>query len=286
MNLSCILITFVLVNVSATDEAIYKMEVFITNEMIEFAYNKNDLIVEEYSGANGLEYVIEKIVNDEASFAKINLMIAIPGNNITGIDPELEHLHACLILLKCKQYQNIMQNVIGSTLDIAYPVVPYGQDLRRLNLTTLGGQRRHYVKKALKNIFKRKLGSMYDQFIFQLKIRDTSNRKRLNLSTLIERRRVTGTSIESSIRHVLGTDIADVNQDQIRSVHGVSLLRMCRLMGIYLSTRFPTSYIRQLWIDPINMTCTLDEGDIQRRFKQTNGVWWQIRSTTSEAVLT
>ncbi|XP_050443276.1 uncharacterized protein LOC126847198 isoform X4 [Adelges cooleyi] len=290
MKLFYFFIPLVLVYVSATDEERYKMEVFITNEMIELAYNKNDLIVEEYSGANGLEYVIENMVNDENdynSFAKINFMIAIPDEtDIVILIPGLEYLHARLIMTKCRRYQNDMQHELGITLNIGFPEFPYGKDFKSMNLTILGEERRHFVKQALQNIFKRKLGPMYDQFILQLEIRDTLNSEHLNLTTLTEGRRVTGTSIESSIRHVLGTDIADVNQDQTRSVHGVSLLRICRLMGLYLSTRFPTSYIKDLWVDPMIMTCTLDEGDIQRRFKQINGVWWQISSTTSKAVLT
>ncbi|XP_050443287.1 uncharacterized protein LOC126847198 isoform X13 [Adelges cooleyi] len=243
MKFVCFFITLVVENISAFDEAAYKKEVFITNQMIELAYNKNDLTIGQHSEANGLEYVIEEIVNDVEyynSFAQINLMTALPDKtDIVLLIPAMKYLDGRLI----------MNNIV-------YPKVPYSE------------------------------GPMYDQFILQLEIRDTLNSERLNLTTLTEGRRVTGTSIESSIRHVLGTDIADVNQDQTRSVHGVSLLRICRLMGLYLSTRFPTSYIKDLWVDPMIMTCTLDEGDIQRRFKQINGVWWQISSTTSKAVLT
>ncbi|XP_050443282.1 uncharacterized protein LOC126847198 isoform X8 [Adelges cooleyi] len=273
MKFVCFFITLVVENISAFDEAAYKKEVFITNQMIELAYNKNDLTIGQHSEANGLEYVIEEIVNDVEyynSFAQINLMTALPDKtDIVLLIPAMKYLDGRLI----------MNNIV-------YPKVPYSEGFRSLNLTTLGEQRRPFVKQALENILRRKLGPMYDQFILQLEIRDTLNSERLNLTTLTEGRRVTGTSIESSIRHVLGTDIADVNQDQTRSVHGVSLLRICRLMGLYLSTRFPTSYIKDLWVDPMIMTCTLDEGDIQRRFKQINGVWWQISSTTSKAVLT
>ncbi|XP_050443285.1 uncharacterized protein LOC126847198 isoform X11 [Adelges cooleyi] len=260
MKFVCFFITLVVENISAFDEAAYKKEVFITNQMIELAYNKNDLTIGQHSEANGLEYVIEEIVNDVEyynSFAQINLMTALPDKtDIVLLIPAMKYLDGRLIMNTCKQYQTIIKHEIESILNIVYPKVPYSE------------------------------GPMYDQFILQLEIRDTLNSERLNLTTLTEGRRVTGTSIESSIRHVLGTDIADVNQDQTRSVHGVSLLRICRLMGLYLSTRFPTSYIKDLWVDPMIMTCTLDEGDIQRRFKQINGVWWQISSTTSKAVLT
>ncbi|XP_050443272.1 uncharacterized protein LOC126847198 isoform X1 [Adelges cooleyi] len=290
MKFVCFFITLVVENISAFDEAAYKKEVFITNQMIELAYNKNDLTIGQHSEANGLEYVIEEIVNDVEyynSFAQINLMTALPDKtDIVLLIPAMKYLDGRLIMNTCKQYQTIIKHEIESILNIVYPKVPYSEGFRSLNLTTLGEQRRPFVKQALENILRRKLGPMYDQFILQLEIRDTLNSERLNLTTLTEGRRVTGTSIESSIRHVLGTDIADVNQDQTRSVHGVSLLRICRLMGLYLSTRFPTSYIKDLWVDPMIMTCTLDEGDIQRRFKQINGVWWQISSTTSKAVLT
>ncbi|XP_050443283.1 uncharacterized protein LOC126847198 isoform X9 [Adelges cooleyi] len=273
MKFVCFFITLVVENISAFDEAAYKKEVFITNQMIELAYNKNDLTIGQHSEANGLEYVIEEIVNDVEyynSFAQINLMTALPDKtDIVLLIPAMKYLDGRLIMNTCKQYQTIIKHEIESILNIVYPKVPYSEGFRSLNLTTLGEQRRPFVKQALENILRRKLDS-----------------ERLNLTTLTEGRRVTGTSIESSIRHVLGTDIADVNQDQTRSVHGVSLLRICRLMGLYLSTRFPTSYIKDLWVDPMIMTCTLDEGDIQRRFKQINGVWWQISSTTSKAVLT
>ncbi|XP_050441409.1 uncharacterized protein LOC126846204 [Adelges cooleyi] len=125
---------------------------------------------------------------------------------------------------------------------------------------------------------------MYEQFVLQLEIRDTSNLVGSNLATLIQGRRITGTSLENTIRRrVLETENTEVVEDQNESVHDYSLLPLCRLMGLYLSTLFPTPYIKRIRIDPDDITCTLDDGTIERKFKKINGVWSQISSTTRGA---
>ncbi|XP_050442591.1 uncharacterized protein LOC126846828 isoform X2 [Adelges cooleyi] len=133
-----------------------------------------------------------------------------------------------------------------NSFDIAIPDADEGQDFGSLDLTILADQRRGLVKTALKNIFRRIIG--------------------FNLASLIEERRVTGRSPKNIIeRRVFDGPVSDV-----------SLFQMCRLMGLYMSTQFPTSYIKEIWIDPIINTCTLDDGITQKRFKKMNGEWWQI----------
>ncbi|XP_050443263.1 uncharacterized protein LOC126847193 [Adelges cooleyi] len=289
MKLFCFLITFVIVNVLANDEVTYYKEVvFLTNEAIEIAYSTNDLIVGDISSINGLEHVIEKMVNDEDSykcFAQLNLMIAVPDqtdliNYIPRLDCfSLRGMEDVTPMKRCIDYQDFMQHEMKYTLGIDYPIADENQDFEGLNLTTLAEQRRSWVKTALKNIFRRKLRSMYDQFMLQLGIRNTLNLVGSNLATLIEERRISGTSLENTIRRrVLGTNIPEVVEDQNGSVRDYSLLPLCRLMGLYLSTLFPTSYIKELWINPNVSTCTMDDGTTLRVFKKINGVWSQISS--------
>ncbi|XP_050442590.1 uncharacterized protein LOC126846828 isoform X1 [Adelges cooleyi] len=150
-----------------------------------------------------------------------------------------------------------------NSFDIAIPDADEGQDFGSLDLTILADQRRGLVKTALKNIFRRIIGTMYYQLLMKLERGDTLG---FNLASLIEERRVTGRSPKNIIeRRVFDGPVSDV-----------SLFQMCRLMGLYMSTQFPTSYIKEIWIDPIINTCTLDDGITQKRFKKMNGEWWQI----------
>ncbi|XP_050443264.1 uncharacterized protein LOC126847194 [Adelges cooleyi] len=309
MKLFCFLTTFVLVNVLANDEVTYKKVVFFTNAAIELAYNTNELIEGDNFVTNGLEYVIEKMVNDEdsyKSFAKINLMMAVPDktdlvNHIPSLVPffpmhmlgmqyqlfvrqeirdtlGMEYLSP---IKKCINYQNYMQQEIKDTLEIDFPEADESQDFGSLDLTILANQRRRLVKTAIKKIFRRVIGTMFDQFFLELEVRDTLNLVGSNLATLIEERRATGTSLENTIRQrVLGTENPEVVEDQNGSIRDCPLLRFCRLMGLYMSTQLPTLYIKKIWIDSNENTCTLDDGTIERKFKKINGVWSQISSTT------
>ncbi|XP_050442956.1 uncharacterized protein LOC126847032 isoform X3 [Adelges cooleyi] len=274
MTLFCILLTFVFVSVSENDDVTYKKIVFLTNAAIEQAFAKNDLTVGNNSRANGLEHIIEKIIDDWYtywSFAEINMMIAAPDK------------------LDLADHRSALSRFFPRT------------DSEGLNLTTLAEHRRRRVKTALKNIFRRKLGPKYNQFMMQLKleVRNTlipyiaipeaneisEDLGRLNLTTLIEERRLTGTSIANTIRRgVLGTDTSEVVEEESGSVPNVFLWRLCRLIGLYISAQFPRSYIRQLWSDPDDNTCILDDGTTLRRFKKINDLWWQLSPITRGAV--
>ncbi|XP_050443265.1 uncharacterized protein LOC126847195 [Adelges cooleyi] len=290
MKLICFLFTFILVSANDDDDAFmksYNKVVFLTNAAIEQAFNKNDLIVGNNSRANGLEHIIEKIVNDDRSyrsFAQINLMIAVPGKlELTDIVPGSEN--SLPIIVSAMRYQIRMGKEIKTTLGIEIPDALYRENSRGLNLTTLVDNRRRRVKTALKNIFRRKLGTKYNQFMMQLKleVRNTLNKEvsedlgRFNLTNLAEKRRLTGTSLENTIRRgVLGTDTSQVAEEETESSEHVFLWGLCRLIGLYISVQFPTSYIRELRIDPDNHTCNLHDGTMERRFKKINDVWWQL----------
>ncbi|XP_050439859.1 uncharacterized protein LOC126845262 isoform X3 [Adelges cooleyi] len=260
MQFFCFLTLFVLVKATA-NEASCKREVFLANEMIQLAYNKNDFIVGNNSRTNGLEHVIENMVNDEKyyeSFAEMNMMIASPDKFcLLKHIPGMEGQHP---FTRCVFYQDMMQFDIHSTLKIDRAIAAFGQNFGSLDLKDLADQRRSLVKTALKNIFKRKLGPMYNQFMTELEIRDTKNLVGSNLATLAEKRRGNGTSLESKIRRRVGNDNPKVVEDQNRSPLHVFLSRLCRLTGLYMSTQFPNPCIQELSIDAHNYTCTLKDG--------------------------
>ncbi|XP_050442697.1 uncharacterized protein LOC126846891 [Adelges cooleyi] len=281
MKLCCLLITYYFVLVSSEDyEAEFRKEFFRTNLTIEKACKKNVIIVEDNSVASGLEYIIEKMVNDDIddheyhsyeSFDKLNFLVAVPEQTDIIVNiPGYEHLEP---MHKAGHLQYVMQQEIRNELLVVIPIPDESIDYGALDLTTLAEHRRRFVEPTIKNIFKRILGPMYDQFMMQLEleIRGTLNFGGSNLMTILEERRLSGTSLENVIRRVLGVD-----KKQYESVRAVPLLGMCRFMGIYLSTRFPKSYIKNLVIDPDNNTCILDNGTTQKKFKQINGVWWQM----------
>ncbi|XP_050442955.1 uncharacterized protein LOC126847032 isoform X2 [Adelges cooleyi] len=295
MTLFCILLTFVFVSVSENDDVTYKKIVFLTNAAIEQAFAKNDLTVGNNSRANGLEHIIEKIIDDWYtywSFAEINMMIAAPDKlDLADHRSALSRFFPRTV--SAIQYQLNIRKEIKDTLDIDISDALYREDSEGLNLTTLAEHRRRRVKTALKNIFRRKLGPKYNQFMMQLKleVRNTLTNEisedlgRLNLTTLIEERRLTGTSIANTIRRgVLGTDTSEVVEEESGSVPNVFLWRLCRLIGLYISAQFPRSYIRQLWSDPDDNTCILDDGTTLRRFKKINDLWWQLSPITRGAV--
>ncbi|XP_050443289.1 uncharacterized protein LOC126847199 [Adelges cooleyi] len=272
MKLFWFLITFVLVNVSANDETIYKKEVFLTNAAIELAYAKNDLIVGDNSATNALEHVIEKIVNNTSSFqipdfyhnfAKINVMIAVPDKTDIVGDLLSEPSQYDHLLDKCSFYQFNMQQEIRQILNLVILEGATDQDFRSLDLTTLAEQRRSLVKPALKNIIRRKLADDVQEF------------RGLNWTALAERRRVTGTSLGNIIRRRV-SDVSELED---------SLLLMCRLLGVYMSTTCPTSYVKKLLFDFINLTCTLDDGSTQKKmYKKIDGLWWQINPVNNSTV--
>ncbi|XP_050429396.1 uncharacterized protein LOC126838760 [Adelges cooleyi] len=289
MKLLCFLLTFVLVSALADEEAECKKQILLANAAFKRAYH--------LSRGDVLERVIESMVNFTLhirnSFAKMNFKIAVPDkleiiNDIPG-DEDLSPMK------KCSYYQYNIQRGIIDTLNvvitgsddvqvIAYPEADEGQDFGELNLETLGNERREYVAQALRSMFRRELGPMYDSFMseLELKIRDTLTDEvqdlgGLNLTSLAEKRRVTGTSLENTITRVLGKVIPDVAEVQYESYNFskdcVPLFRMCRLMALYISTQYPTSYIRKLQTNSKNNSCTLWDGRKEKIFRKINGIW-------------
>ncbi|XP_050427572.1 uncharacterized protein LOC126837664 isoform X4 [Adelges cooleyi] len=219
-----------------------------TNEVIERASHINDLTVEGISGINGLEYVIETMVDNNnyyVEFGKINFMIALP-DNIEMVAYIREPLFFDTEIEKAENLQYIMQMEIINTLKLLNISIPLPE----------GDEDRV---------------TMFNQFnMKQPEIRDTSNLGRLNLTTLIKETRVSGTSLKNKMRRALGTSNPEVDDEPNESL----LFRLCRSLGLYMSTQNPTSYINHLRID--STICIMYDGITQQRYKQFKGIWWQI----------
>ncbi|XP_050425330.1 uncharacterized protein LOC126836184 isoform X2 [Adelges cooleyi] len=123
-------------------------------------------------------------------------------------------------------------------------------DFTNLTLTELAERRRRLTENALKNILRRAL--------------DFDNLE--NLATLIEGRRFVYTeSLKNKIMRVLN-----------RREQHIPFLPMCCFMALFMSTKFPTSFIRVIEIGSYD-TCVLKEKKTSyKSYREIDGVWWQI----------
>ncbi|XP_050441130.1 uncharacterized protein LOC126845990 isoform X2 [Adelges cooleyi] len=249
MKLYCFLISFVFANISAFyDLTCYKRKVLVTNKTIELAYNMNNTIGDVET--NGLEQVIQTIVDNEDKYClgKMNLMIAVPEHiHIASTIPGLKPLN---IKEKSTYYQCRMSLEIEHVLNIPVPQIIENQNFGDLDLTELAEERRRLTGTALKNIIRRALDFEY-------------------LINLIEERRVNPT----------GTVRNRITSASDSYAHGVcyqcTVLRMCRLIALFMSTKFPTSYIQNLETGS-NRTCTIWDGNTHKTYRKVDGKWWQV----------
>ncbi|XP_050431423.1 uncharacterized protein LOC126839992 [Adelges cooleyi] len=215
------LISFFFVNIMANDLSDYKECVWNITDFIRQAYEKRNVTVGGISRANGLEHIIEIMVDDVNSiykdFRKINCLIAVPERpNMIFKVPGPYYSN---ILKKAKHFHDVMLKQMSSKLGIKLYEVRYqiwG------TLKTLGDDRRDYVIPALNNIITRILGEPVQN------------------------------------------DVAFT-------------LRLCRFMGLYLSTHLPNAYIKKIQIEPIFGTCILrDINKTNRRYGKIGDVWSEL----------
>ncbi|XP_050443642.1 uncharacterized protein LOC126847455 [Adelges cooleyi] len=248
MKVFCFFISFVFVHV-ATDELMdYKREVFITNAHIELAYNMKKITVGNKVIANGLEHVITKIVDIEdhdmlrdldlqrAEVVLMSIMIAVP-----------EYYAYLYDLDEAIYIQRAMQDEISSKLGIAVPEVT-DQIFEKLVLTQLGEDRRRFTGKALKDMMNNAITNYG------------------NLTGHVEERRINPT--KALIRKMVRSVYSRKQDDP--------LLWMCRLIALFMSTKFPTSFIKNIKTGD-KKTCFLeDEITASKTYREINGVWWQV----------
>ncbi|XP_050432854.1 uncharacterized protein LOC126840899 isoform X2 [Adelges cooleyi] len=112
--------------------------------------------------------------------------------------------------------------------------------------------------------------SMHYQFMMRLEIKHTLRNEYPEVDKdKEERRRRVVPSLKNIFRRVFDGSLDHVRGD-------VSLMRMCRLIGLYISTTIPTNYIKRLNIEPFTSTCILWDGIMFKRYRKINDVWWQI----------
>ncbi|XP_050430152.1 uncharacterized protein LOC126839128 isoform X1 [Adelges cooleyi] len=228
MKLFFLLICFFFVDVLADEDLDNYMSYFyLSTTSIKRAYSMNNVTIGDRSGLNGLELVIEAMVDDTnnaleyAEFCKINFLIAIPEQ--TEILPRIAELSFLPPLLKANYFLRMMIQLMDRLLGIRMD--GYKKDLNMETLKSYADYRRTFVVPALKN-------------------------------------RIQSRLLDGSVEHV---------DDE------ASLLANCRLLGLYLSTQSPESFIVGVKIDLTDFTCTFtDKNDAERRYRKIDNVWSEI----------
>ncbi|XP_050431450.1 uncharacterized protein LOC126840012 [Adelges cooleyi] len=162
MKLFCLLISLFFVDVLA-DYGLYMELVHLTNEGIRRAYLKNDLTVGGRSGANGLEHLIETMIDDVNNvlnyqdFCKICFLMVVPDQRkilMRITEPPPHPLHKGNSFFD-KMLQDLV-TFVGVDMTGNYIAV-------RKTLKNLADKRRELVSWSLKNIISRRLlGSAQD----------------------------------------------------------------------------------------------------------------------------
>ncbi|XP_050433558.1 uncharacterized protein LOC126841253 isoform X2 [Adelges cooleyi] len=244
---------FVPQNVPNYDQEDYRKEVSIANAFIELAYNKNDLIVGDNSGINGLEHVIEIMVDDIIhydEFGIMNLMIAVPDK--TDI---LTHIHYSGHddnKTRLKNYQKDMGLKISTVLGLSDTEI---EEIRRLGDFKIDETER--------------LGDL--EIDETERLGDTEIDETENIETIAQTRRdCTGPAIKNIIRRVLDEHAQVVPDDP-------AVERMCRLMGLFRSTQFPSSFTTMVKIDFSKRTCILLHELNMIKYTYNAGTWVQVK---------
>ncbi|XP_050429780.1 uncharacterized protein LOC126838976 isoform X5 [Adelges cooleyi] len=155
MKLFCLLISLFFMEVLAPYDR-YMELVHITTIGIKLAYEKNDLTIGGRSEANGLEYLIETMVDNVnndltyQNFRHINFLTAV-----------LDHPE--ILLRRTEVYDDLFDKMIQdieSKLGIDMPGDYFGVEKKLENLANM---RRDFVAWSLKSIIRRRmLGSVQD----------------------------------------------------------------------------------------------------------------------------
>ncbi|XP_050423409.1 uncharacterized protein LOC126835127 [Adelges cooleyi] len=226
MNLYCLLISIFFVNVLANDYALYVEYIYITTETIKRASSMNDLTVGGRSGANGLEHVIETMVDDTTNdlyykeFCKMNFLMAVPDQTDilwrVQAFPLLDPLQKAIIFFQM-MIQDI-ERMLGFRWNKGL-----NQEMGTLN--AIADERRVYLVPALNSVIRRRL-------------------------------------LDGSVPHV---------DDE------ATILSNCRLLGLYWSTQFSKLYIKEVEIDPTDLTCILTNIiGAKRRYRKIGNAWSEI----------
>ncbi|XP_050443651.1 uncharacterized protein LOC126847458 isoform X2 [Adelges cooleyi] len=190
----------------------------------------------------------------EVLITNVHIELAYNMNNFTVGNKIIAKYYAYLyISQEAIEIQKALQSIITTELGIGVPAVP-DQIFEELVLTQLGKERRRFTGKALKDLMSHLLTNVD------------------NLTALVEVRRINPT--------------VALNRRMVRSSNSSkpegSLLWMCRLLGLFTSTKFPISFIKNINTGH-KKTCFLeDEITANKIYREINGVWWQVNVNNIE----
>ncbi|XP_050435724.1 uncharacterized protein LOC126842659 isoform X4 [Adelges cooleyi] len=164
---------------------------------------------------------------------------------VDTIDPKNTHRDSVLA-----EHQQSIQYKIENYLKIDIPKVT-NQDFYTLDLEQLGEERRSYTRIALNNILNRLIDS---------------EKIASNLTSRIEERTVNPTKVKQK-------QIAQI----VDSKRKVPLLLICRLLAVFISTKFPKLPITVVHDQPGIQACYLyDKFKTCQAYRDINRVWWIV----------
>ncbi|XP_050423936.1 uncharacterized protein LOC126835395 isoform X2 [Adelges cooleyi] len=249
MKLFCLLLSFIIVNVSSDKTTEYfKREVAITNALVEYAYNMKNSIVGDKRIENGLVHVIKTIV--------------LNGNYTTEIMNHMFSIAENLYLKDIDETVNILHKFNGeiiSELQIADP------DALRPNLTNL-------VLKELADNRRRCTGEAL-RYILRLATNDFADFVD-NVTNLVEKRRIDPPECSNST-------ILRAKTPTVRKALDVPLYEMCQFLVLYMNTKNPSPQIAAELVYDGNETCTAtkiyksSDPDVFV-IKKMKLIWWQV----------
>ncbi|XP_050433941.1 uncharacterized protein LOC126841485 [Adelges cooleyi] len=239
MKLFTLLITFLfLAGVLADDESVYMDNVYTSTEVIKAIYSMRNV-------SNQLHRTISR----EGLEYIIESMVDDVDNRLT-----FKNFPKICFLIAVPDHKDILSNV---PVLLPVPNRPGNYDL------VVGPTQKANV---FLDLMIRFIGA--ELIGYRLQMTYTTDRGTLQ-DIANERREFAATALTRLIRRrLLGEQVVD---DE------ASLLPKCRLLGIYLSTQSPDTYIKKVEIESTSLTCIFtDKSNTKRSYRKIDGTWSQI----------
>ncbi|XP_050431216.1 uncharacterized protein LOC126839836 isoform X2 [Adelges cooleyi] len=265
MKISCILLSFICVNVVASISIKYINMVELTNLQIQRASGYND----DYIG-NGLELVIKCFIQTNCFDSKsINEMFTVPELAVTC---NFDHLQGSRLI-----QTHTLQQKLFQTLGI--PMIYPNENNEILRITTLGKKRTYLTGKALHNLRnqisdipslddKNQTVTVHDDKYKT--IYKATRRAIIKLTKLGKARRLL---TKKAIRNVLTQKLAE----QITDVKKYSVHKICTLIAMWISSKtasLPFAIARDY--GGIDICVVYDKDRNAVKYRSFEGIYWQV----------
>ncbi|XP_050430154.1 uncharacterized protein LOC126839128 isoform X3 [Adelges cooleyi] len=167
---------------------------------------------------------------------------------------------------------NGLEHVIETMADDVNNALEYGQ-FRKINFLIAVPEQLEIISRIEVAVWY--LRGMKELIHRLLRLRMGGYKKDLTMETLkpyADHRRA---YIVPALRNLIGRRLLDGSVQHVDDE--ASLLANCRLLGLYLSTQSPESFIVGVKIDLTDFTCTFtDKNDAERRYRKIDNVWSEI----------